>query len=42
MVEAVAAASAKSQTITLATPPAAEPGWHLLPNEVQTERRNTG
>ena len=42
MVEAVAAASAKSQTITLATPPAAEPGWHLLPTEVPKERRNTG
>jgi predicted dehydrogenase len=42
MVEAVATASAKSQTIMLATPPAAEPGWHLLPTEVQTERRNTG
>jgi predicted dehydrogenase len=43
MVEAVATASATSQTITLATPPAAEPGWHLLPTDtVQTERRNTG
>jgi predicted dehydrogenase len=42
MVEAVATASAKSQTIKLATSPAAEPGWHLLPTEVQTERRNTG
>lgn len=43
MVEAVATASAKSQTITLASPPAAEPGWHLLPTDtVQTERRNTG
>jgi predicted dehydrogenase len=43
MVEAVAAASATSQTITLATPPAAEPGWHLLPTDkVQSERRNTG
>jgi predicted dehydrogenase len=43
MVEAVSDASATSQTITLATPQAAEPGWHLLPTDtVQTERRNTG
>jgi predicted dehydrogenase len=43
MVEAVSGASATSQTITLATPPAAEPGWQLLPTDtVQTERRNTG
>jgi predicted dehydrogenase len=43
MVEAVSRASATSQTITLATPPAAEPGWHILPTDtVQTERRNTG
>lgn len=43
MVEAVSDASAKSQTITLAIPQAAEPGRRTLPtNEVQTERRITG
>jgi predicted dehydrogenase len=43
MVEAVSGASATSQTITLAIPQAAEPGWQLLPTDtVQTERRNTG
>ena len=43
MVEAVAAASAKSQTITIATPPAAEPEWQFLPaDEAQSERRITG
>jgi predicted dehydrogenase len=43
MVEAVSAASAKSQTITLTTPPAAEPGWTRLPiDKVQSERRNKG
>jgi predicted dehydrogenase len=43
MVEAVAHASATSQTIALAVPPAAEPGRRILPiDEVQTERRNTG
>jgi predicted dehydrogenase len=43
MVEAVSRASAKSQTITLALPPAAEPGRPILPPDtVQTERRITG
>lgn len=43
MVEAVAAASAKSQTMTLATPPAAEPGRSAQPPiAVHSERRNTG
>lgn len=43
MVEAAAAASATSQTITLAIPQAAEPGWLLLPTDkVHTVRRNTG
>ena len=43
MVEAVAAASAKSQTITLATPQAAEPGRRTSqPLTVHSERRNTG
>ena len=43
MVEAVSVASAKSQTITLNTPPAAEPGCHRLQiDQVQPERRNKG
>jgi hypothetical protein len=43
MVEAVSAASAKSQTITLTIPPVAEPGWTCLPiDKVQSERRNKG